>query len=351
MKSQQGLLLIVLLLAFIISCGDWPTGISNDPPPHIDSTYSGSIYITFITQDIFTDADIGGDVVINGQKKASGSRFSVEYEDPNYRGRIDSLYVEVPNYYGAYIVGTYSSGKVVLKRDADGVQPSYVNQTVLLKLIPQDFDTVGLAKTMGDGIIKNYNKHTINVGIMKKYRNGLKPTKQTIKNLKAAISMINEAANNVIVLDYIGRINSELQDGVTHKVYDGYGSHGQAYNGFVIRKSILLTRPHATLHLILEELTQAATGLVGDDPVRGFLYLSGNASSPTWINDGARAIQLANLLPVGFKLDTENVPSVDIQYSDEQIAFEMQDSNPSSQQSYTQGTKLRNKEKSNKIKK
>ena len=38
----------------------------------------------------------------------------------------------------------------------------------------------------------------------------------------------------------------------------------------------------------------------------GFAYRGGSATNPIFINDGARAIQLANLLPPGFQLDVAN---------------------------------------------
>jgi len=289
--GHQKLSIVVCFAALLISCNNNPT----NPDPW-DGPESVSVNITVITQDIFTDADIGGEVVINGQKKASGSIFSVQ------NGRLNSVYVEVPNYYGAYIVGRDATGEVVFTRDADGFSPVSALGTVYVKLIPKDFDTVLLAKTFGDGSVRNYNKQTINVGIMKDTEpDGVEPTIDNIKDLKEAIDIINNAAKRVISLNYIGKIADEMDDGVTNKIRRNVSLHKQYYNGHIVTSSYLATDPKTSLSTLLEELTQASTGLVGDVHGIGFAYIVYTG----WKNDGERAIQLANLLPPGFKLDTE----------------------------------------------
>jgi len=52
-------------------------------------------------------------------------------------------------------------------------------------------------------------------------------------------------------------------------------------------------------------LVNASTGLRCDGGYKGLVYIGETLNNPKFIKDGERPIQLANLLPPGFKLSTE----------------------------------------------
>jgi len=90
-----------------------------------------------------------------------------------------------------------------------------------------------------------------------------------------------------------------------------YSSHGEYLNGNTIYKSNLATLPIASPRMILEELTQAASGLRLDGGYPNFPYINQDDDlNPRYVLDGARAIQLNQLLPAGFKLSTTGTPAV-----------------------------------------
>ena len=283
--------------------------------PIIDDTKNYNLTVRLA--DIFTSHGLSGTVIVNGESKPSGNTFILE------NGKINSLDVIASRYNTGYIVGRDSTNQVIYIRDASGPHPATIasDKSIYAYLIPENFDTVLLAKSVGmlNGVIQNYNKYLIKVGIMKWTTNGLEPTQYTINTLKEGIKRVNLAANNVIKLEYVGKINSELSDGVTHLVWDDFALHNEHVSGNVITSSWLGTKPDVSFHLILGELTQASTGLRQDVEGMGFAYLSGDIYNPTWINDGERAIQLANLLPPGFRLSKTAVPAVEIQYNNQYL--------------------------------
>ena len=201
--------------------------------------------------------------------------------------------------------------EVIITKDREGYHPKKdIEQdiTLYVQLIPLDFDTVLFAKSignpagygddLGDGTLINYDKYERKAGIMKGYGDlGREPTQETIKNLKKAINMINQAAQGTMRLTYIGKVNDKLSDGVTHIVGDAPPTHYEKISGYVIIRSDLVTRPDAALYVILEELMNTSTGLRMDGGEKGSVYIKHNIFETGFINDGERAIQLANLLP------------------------------------------------------
>ena len=218
-----------------------------------------------------------------------------------------------------YVSVRDESGNSVFTRDNQGHHAGSIKRdaTLYARLIPKDFDTVTLAKSSlirdaPSNRIVNYNKRNINVGLM---NDGLEPTPKTVEALKSNMNKINVAANGLIVLSYIGRVDKRLSDGVTYRIMDSVVAHHEDYNAdfTVIVRSWLVTRPEVGDHFVLEELTQASTGLVADaSPTGTFAYIGGSGEYAYFINDGERAIQLANLLPGGFYLDNNSVPGVEI---------------------------------------
>jgi hypothetical protein len=221
-----------------------------------------------------------------------------------------------------------SSGNVKYTRDEKGCHPAIIlSDTILyLRLIPSDFDTVLLAKcvgngsmvngqSIGDGTVQNYGKQNIDVGVK---NHGEEITDRVRELTKKSVKRINNAAYNqdlgqVINLPYVGDINEDLGDGCTVRVQStGRGHHEDLSENIVYKSNIITVSNPNTIRSLFAELTQATTGLRWDAGYDHIPYI-GVLSPFKWKNDGERAIQINNLLPPGFKLSTEKVPGVVIQ--------------------------------------
>ncbi len=248
---------------------------------------------------------------MNGERKDSGGTFRVE------NGRIDSIFVEVPGFNPDYIFCQNETGETILKRDASGLNSSALTMdiTLYLKLIPSDFNVAVLAKCLGgdqydgdpdilgDGTVQRYkNKNnTIAVGYREGQAFGQKPTNKTIQNFKNAVHAVNDAAQGIFLLAYIGI----AEQGITGMIYIVEPVVPPIYVAIiqddVIQSSGFQMRNDATPKMVLEGVVRSLgirrNGGGGDYP-----YISDNPISPTFINDGERAFQLIYLLPPGFKL-------------------------------------------------
>ena len=151
-KLRGGILALLTasICCFIINSSGCKKGTPTDPGT--DTFFS----VTVINQDIFTNLDIGGDVILNGNRQASGGAFSIQ------SGRINTLDAEVSGYNSGYIVCIDSSGEVIFTRDRDGHHSATVNgdMTFYARLIPENFDTALFAGLGTCGVLagKRLNK-------------------------------------------------------------------------------------------------------------------------------------------------------------------------------------------------
>ena len=184
------------------------------------------------------------------------------------------------------------------------------DKTIQVMLVPNDFDTETLAKsignqvgngdTLGDGTVIRYDKRSIDVALWElEVAAG-----DAEKNLKDAIDMIN-INNKIIKLNYKGKVNTYITNGVTHIIKENHNPvHDEEFdkNTNIISRSDIKTMPTASFSAILEELTQASTGLRADGGSDKFPY----ESQGQLINDASRAICLVNFSPTGFQYDPNN---------------------------------------------
>ena len=174
--------------------------------------------VRVILQDIFTLAELEGSITINGQSERSGASFRIE------NGKIESIDAQAEGYNPAYIVARNTAKEVIITRDREGYYPQKDIQqdiTLYVQLIPLDFDTVLFAKSIGN--FAGYGDDL-----------GREPTQETIKNLKKAINMINQAAQGTMLLTYIGKVDQLLNDGVTHVVAEKSPYHHEDLSGNII---------------------------------------------------------------------------------------------------------------------
>ncbi len=271
-------------------------------------------YLTVHLQDVFTRNNIvGGEVVVNNIAGYNTDSFKI------HGNVVNTIEVKgVKGYNHTYILGVVGGGgkedkNIVFARDKNGTFKQYGMESNIImyaKLVPNTFDTVEFAKSIGngvalntgDGTVQNYQKTNIRVGIVKSTeKNGMDPTPTTISNLKSAIQEINEEAGGIIVLDYAGQV--VVNDGVTHYVKNASPGHGETLNDDnVIIKSGLGTHPDVTEDLILIELCQAASGLRQDGGDNNFNYYSSGA----WHVNAGKAMYLVNFAPPGFQLSNNN---------------------------------------------
>ena len=298
---------IMGVLLLIASCKSSPT--EPDPPPS-----SKNYNVATITVDIFSGSEAGGTVILNGERKESGSTFSVK------NGRIDSIFVEVPGYNPDYIYCQIETGETLLTRDASGLNCPTLNTdiTLYLKLIPSDFNVALLAKCIGgvrndgdpnipgDGTVQKYETTIIFVYLAEAYSNGQSPTKATVQNLTNAVKTINAASQDLIQLVYVeGVQQNEGLDGIRYRLVKLIlPSHFLYIEGNVIIRSQFSMSNDESAKTVLESVVRAL-GIRRNGGGVNYPYISDNPTSPTFINDGERALQLIYLLPPGFKLKTE----------------------------------------------
>jgi hypothetical protein len=276
-----------------------------EPEPPVSKYYS----ITTVTVNIFDNSPAGGAVILNGERKDSGGTFEVE------NGNIDSLSVDVPAFNPNYILCQSEAGETILTKDGRGLSSFTANADITLhiKLIPSDFNTTLLARCIGgdqwdnntniygDGTVQRYPGNVVGVGITEG-PNGEKPTNESTQNLKNAVSLVNNAAHGQVILEYS---NSEYdnQSGLWYIVDNRLsplfivrvsGDSTISISGFYMKKDAAYK---AVLEGVVRTLGIRRNG-GGDD----YPYISENLTSPTFINDGERALRLIYLLPPGFRL-------------------------------------------------
>jgi len=294
------------LCGALISCKSSPT--EPDPPPS-----SKNYNVATITVDIFSGSEAGGTVILNGERKESGSTFSVK------NGRIDSIFVEVPGYNPEYIYCQSETGETLLTRDASGLNcPALTTDiTLYLKLIPSDFNIALLAKCIGgsrndgdpdipgDGTVQKYETTIIFVYIAEAFSNGQSPTKATVQNLTNAVKTINAASQDLIQLVYVEGVQNEGLDGIRYRLEKLIvPSHFSYIEGNVIIRSQFSMSNDEFAKTVLESVVRAL-GIRRNGGGMNYPYISDNPTSPSFINDGERALQLIYLLPPGFKLKLE----------------------------------------------
>jgi len=293
-------------------------GMACKPPVPKVITYD----VTVQASDIFTNDSLGGNIILNGTSKPSGSTFQVE------EGKINTLDAAVDGYISSYIVGRNQSDQVIYTRDANGPHGTTVTQNTVLYayIIPENFDIILLAKCTGDGMgtVQHYaddKKEDIKVKVCRDSLKGAGILDSVMNNIFNKVNEVvgnkfNPAANSIVrasLLEGIGNgATDQLSDGLTVLV-GNFGwespSHGEFLNGNTIYKSSVLIEPTEanSMSILLEEITQALSGIRGDGGTSANPYISLDG---WYANDGARAIQLNNLLPIGFKLSTTGIPAV-----------------------------------------
>ena len=136
--------------------------------PSCKASGGGDTYLTVILQDVFTTAQLSGRVVLNGIDGQSGDRYKIN-------DTVNSIEVEVDEYKRSYILGVVN-GEVVFARDKNGTFKTYSlssDKTMYAQIVPDGFDTVEFAKSIGnhaalntgDGTVTNYGKSTIDVAL------------------------------------------------------------------------------------------------------------------------------------------------------------------------------------------
>ena len=298
---------IIGLLLMLASCKSSPT----EPAPPPSSKYYN---ITAITVNIFSNSEAGGTVILNGEQKESGSAFSVK------NGNIDSIFIEVPGFNPDYIFCQSETGETILTKDTSGLNcPSLTTDiTLYLKLIPSDFNVRRLANCIGgtrndgdpsipgDGTVQKYGTTRIFVFFGIPDTNDPSPTSATVQNLTNAVNTINTAIQDLIQLVYLDDMNPrEGQNGITYR-YMNYilPSYGVYLEDNVIIRSVFSMRYNESAKIVLESVVRSL-GIRRNGGGMNYPYISDNPTSPTFINDGERALQLIYLLPPGFKLKTE----------------------------------------------
>jgi hypothetical protein len=124
------------------------------------------------------------------------------------------------------------------------------------------------------------------------------------QNLKDAIDMINRD-NSIITLNYKGKVNSYITNGVTHIINENQNPvHDEEFDKktYIISRSDIKTMPTADFDTILDELLQASSGLRADGGTHQCVYVSGGKL----VNDASRAIYLVNFSPPGFQYSSNN---------------------------------------------
>lgn len=297
--------LILCLHMVFFACKSSPT--EPETPP------SNKFYdITVVTVNIFDDSEAGGAVILNGERKDSGGTFKIE------NGKIDSIFVEVPGFNPDYLLCQSEAGETILTRDATGLNcPALTTDiTLYLKLIPSDFNVRLLAKCIGgarndgdpnipgDGTVQRYGTTIIFVYIGEPGSNGQSPTNATVQNLRNAVKTINTASQDLIQLVYLEGIKrGEGLNGIIYRLENRIlPSHGLYLEDNVIIRSFFSMRYDESAKTVLESVVRAL-GIRRNGGGENYPYISDNPTSPTFINDGERALQLIYLLPPGFKLD------------------------------------------------
>lgn len=295
-----GLYVVSCLFLALISCKSSPT--EPETPP------SSMFYdITGVTVNIFDDSEAGGAVILNGERKDSGGTFKIE------NGNINSLFVEVPGFNPNYIFCQSETGETVATKDRNGLNSTAVTEdiTLYMKLIPSDFDTTLLEKCIGgdiwnhspkihgDGTVQRFEGDTIIVGITEG-ESGIKPTEECRQNLRNAVKQVNDAAQGIVLLQY--QDSDTGGDGLLY-IVDHYISpvYGAYIVGDTIVRSAFYINIHATAKMVLEGVVRSM-GFRRNGGSDNFPFLSLNPTSPAFINDGERALQLLYLLPPGFRL-------------------------------------------------
>jgi hypothetical protein len=279
-------------------------------PTEPETPPSNKFYdITVVTVNIFDDSEAGGAVILNGERKDSGGTFKIE------NGKIDSIFVEVPGFNPDYIFCRSEAGETILTRDASGLNcPALTTDiTLYFKLIPSDFNVRLLAKCLGgdqydgdpdilgDGTVQRYLGSHINVGITEGDAYPQTPTNETINNLKDAVASVNDAAQGIFLLDYLG--GAGMWEGLVYAVSNWVPPLFHArIQEHAIYNSGFQMRYDATPKMVLEGVVRSL-GIRRNGGGENYPYISDNPTSPTFISDGERALQLIYLLPPGFKLD------------------------------------------------
>jgi hypothetical protein len=263
-------------------------------------------YLTVHLQDVFTNSGLGGRVVVNGTDGQSGYDFKIN------GNKVNTIEVEVDGYKRTYVLGEVG-GDIVFFRDKNGPSSPYSmssNRTMYAKLVPNDFDTVTLAKsignhigngdTLGDGTVIRYDKRNIDVALWE----AEVAAGDAEQNLKDAIDMIN-INNSIITLNYKGKVNSYITNGVTHIINENQNPvHAEEFDKKtnIISRSYLKTMPTTSFGTILAELLQASSGLRADGGTDKCVY----QSQGKLINDASRAIYLVNFSPPGLQYSPNN---------------------------------------------
>jgi hypothetical protein len=307
MGLKNKALVPVFLLIGVLSlffCRRDPTA----PAPPDEAPDSGKDLL-FINTSIFSSTGIGGEVMVNGVKKPSGSLFTFEPGE-----FIETLSAEAAGFRSDYIVGTDGFKRTVyLTKDAGGLHVDTItrNTTIYLFLIPSEFDIGMLARSVGEvaGTVANYDRQDIRMGIMKGDSGGLEPTAQAIENLSQAENILRYKIDGMYGIHYIGVVDQELSNGVTFKVCDcdlevdvQVERDFSFYERHVIQRSSFRARPDADLKTVLTGLTKAATGLMRNGCGGSFCYLDENPHFLKFKNNGEWSVKMASKLPPGFKL-------------------------------------------------
>ena len=313
-KIRNGIVSGAMIVSLLL-----PTNKCKSPEsPNGNGNGSTSYALTITNKNIMNDNNAGGRVQINGVWVESGG--SVEIDAPNGTATINSIHVDPAGYNHSYIIG--DDGSLFIIKDREGPKPFTINRntTIEAKLIPDNIDTVNLAKlvgknvgsgaySVGDGEVWRFDNSmpARDVGIRKSNTNGLEPTPTMIKYLKECINQVNEC--NGQQARYIGKITQDYVDkGVTHFVKDStpYHEFGTNDDGSITRSG-LITHPEHPKYAVLEEYLQAVTGLVNDGGYMNFPYINPGPSpynNPEIIPKGKTFIKLVKRLPLKFRLST-----------------------------------------------
>lgn len=264
-----------------------------------------------VVADVFTKQPVNGTVSVNGVSGPNQGVFSIE------EGKVNTIKPDAAGYIGGYLFGQIN-GKDTPINDAAGAHSFTItsDQAITTFIIPDTIDTILYGKC-NEGTVRNYGKAVINVGIMKypDGATGIEPTDDMIKKLQDAIARFNLAGNGVISANYIGIISSKLTDGITNYTATRTPGHGEHFDDAgdanLITSSFMITSPDEKLRTVLEELTQAASGLTSDGGDDVFPYLERTAfDNPVWQYNAELVIRLNQILPRGMQISGTMVPSV-----------------------------------------
>ena len=111
---------------------------------------------------------------------------------------------------------------------------------------------------------------------------------------------MNAATQGIVLLQYMD--SGTGGDGLVY-IVDNYVSpvYGMYISDNVIIRSAFYINNNATAKLVLEGVVRTM-GIRRNGGNDNFPFLSLNPTSPSFINDGERALQLIYLLPPGFRL-------------------------------------------------